>query len=206
MAVAKKLALCAAIMSSIHSSAAFAPQGAGRLGLWDVPKLKASAPAVRSGRRVSNTKMDMGLVNTVVGFPLMYALMSANEYVTHRYYQHNEVGKIEICQTPRNGLALRMQHSLDAAFASLGASTLNKCARCKLRPGDRAFSNSNLCAQDMLQVPNAVQGRNRFGHLLCTQIGKLELYQTLRKMNKIPKLDGGGHVEHHVSIPFSSVG
>ena len=33
----------------------------------------------------------------------------------------------------------------------------------------------------------------------CGQIGKLELYQTLRKMDKIPKLDGGGHVEHHVS-------
>jgi len=60
----------------------------------------------------------MGVANTLAGLPLMYGLMSANEYVTHRYYQHNEVGK-------------------------------------------------------------------------------LELYQTLRKMNKIPKLDGGGHVEHH---------
>lgn len=29
------------------------------------------------------------------------------------------------------------------------------------------------------------------------EIGKVELYQTLRKMDKIPKLDGGGHVEHH---------
>jgi len=44
--------------------------------------------------------------------------MSANEYVTHRYYQHNEIGKVEV-------------------------------------------------------------------------------YQTLRKMDKIPKLDGGGHIEHH---------
>jgi len=50
---------------------------------------------------------------------LLYAaLMSVNEYITHRYYQHNEIGKVE-------------------------------------------------------------------------------LYQTLRKMDKIPKLDGGGHVEHH---------
>jgi hypothetical protein len=43
----------------------------------------------------------MGLVTTLAGFPLMYALMSANEYVTHRYYQHNEVGKLEIYQTLR---------------------------------------------------------------------------------------------------------
>jgi len=60
----------------------------------------------------------MGVLNTLAGIPLMYGLMSANEYVTHRYYQHNEVGKLEV-------------------------------------------------------------------------------YQTLRKMDKIPKLDGGGHIEHH---------
>merc|ERR1712216_988848 len=29
------------------------------------------------------------------------------------------------------------------------------------------------------------------------EVGKLDIYQTLRKMGKIPKLDGGGHIEHH---------
>ena len=48
----------------------------------------------------------------------MYCIMSLNEYVTHRYYQHNEIGQTEI-------------------------------------------------------------------------------YQKLRESNTIPKLDGGGHVEHH---------
>ena len=43
--------------------------------------------------------MDMGVVNTIAGLPLMYGLMSANEYVTHRYYQHNEIGKLELYKT-----------------------------------------------------------------------------------------------------------
>ena len=29
------------------------------------------------------------------------------------------------------------------------------------------------------------------------QIGKVEFYQEMRKKDLIPKLDGGGHVEHH---------
>jgi hypothetical protein len=44
---------------------------------------------------------DMGVVSGLAGVPVMYALMSANEYVTHRYYQHNEVGKLELYQTLR---------------------------------------------------------------------------------------------------------
>lgn len=129
MAGVRKVALCAAIMSTVQSSAAFAPQGVGRLGLSGVPKLQASAPAVRSWRRVSNTKMDMGLVNTVIGFPLMYALMSANEYVTHRYYQHNEVGKLEIYQTLRKmDLCCECNTVSMQRFVSLNACTVDKFA------------------------------------------------------------------------------
>jgi len=115
----KKALITAAVAGTLSTSAAFAPPTAGSIGLA-VPKIHAAAPSSRrAGRRaVADTKMDMGLMSAAAGVPLMYALMSANEYVTHRYYQHNEIGKVE-------------------------------------------------------------------------------LYQTLRKMDKIPKLDGGGHVEHH---------
>jgi len=34
----------------------------------------------------------------------MYGLLSGNEYVTHRYYQHNEIGKLDLYQTlKKNG-------------------------------------------------------------------------------------------------------
>jgi len=100
----------AALVGVLASASAFAPAAVGTLG---------GSPA-RAGRRAAatNVKMDLGLAQLVVGVPVMYGLLSANEYVTHRYYQHNEIGKVE-------------------------------------------------------------------------------LYQTLRKMDKIPKLDGGGHIEHH---------
>lgn len=111
-------ALAGAVLTYASAAAAFAPAPAVVRGLTAPSPLARAAPA-RAGRcAVAETKMSMGLVTTLAGFPLMYALMSANEYVTHRYYQHNEVGKLEI-------------------------------------------------------------------------------YQTLRKMDKIPKLDGGGHIEHH---------
>ena len=97
---------------AIASAAAFAAAPVGKAGITRAHAFNTNR------RRLTETKMDMEVWNTVAGLPLMYGLMSANEYVTHRYYQHNEIGKVE-------------------------------------------------------------------------------LYQTLRKMNKIPKLDGGGHVEHH---------
>ena len=39
--------------------------------------------------------------------------------------------------------------------------------------------------------------RSSFRWYQHNEIGKVELYQTLRKSNTIPRLDGGGHVEHH---------
>jgi len=75
---------------------------------------------------VSNTKLSAlpalaamaPAAKLFLGLPIMYMLFSANEYVTHRYYQHNE-------------------------------------------------------------------------------IGKMFFYKTLRKFGLFPKIDGGGHVEHH---------
>jgi hypothetical protein len=108
----------AALAAALTSAAAFAPAVPGG-GIALRTHGPVSAPSDRAARRsLVETKMDMGVANTIAGIPLMYGLMSANEYVTHRYYQHNEVGKLDI-------------------------------------------------------------------------------YQTLRKKGTIPKLDGGGHVEHH---------
>lgn len=109
----------AAFAGVVASASAFAPAALGRLGVAPRTHALAMDRSVRANTRaVPDTKMDMGVATTLIGFPLMYALMSFNEYVTHRYYQHNEIGKVE-------------------------------------------------------------------------------LYQTLRKKDIIPKLDGGGHVEHH---------
>jgi hypothetical protein len=45
---------------------------------------------------------SMGPISKVIlGLPVMYMLFSANEYVTHRYYQHNEIGKMLFYKTLR---------------------------------------------------------------------------------------------------------
>ena len=41
------------------------------------------------------------LSKVILGLPIMYMLFSANEYVTHRYYQHNEIGKMWFYKTLR---------------------------------------------------------------------------------------------------------
>jgi hypothetical protein len=86
----------------------------------------------------------------------MYALMSANEYVTHRYYQHNEV-----TITP---------HAMPAP------------ARTAPEPPP---------PHPHLHPRTGGQTAYAHGVVRCAlQVGKLEIYQTLRKMDKIPKLDG----------------
>ena len=88
----------AALAAALTSAAAFAPAVPGG-GIALRTHGPVSAPSDRAARRsLVETKMDMGVANTIAGIPLMYGLMSANEYVTHRYYQHNEVGKLDIYQ------------------------------------------------------------------------------------------------------------
>ena len=88
----------AALAAAVTSAAAFAPAFPGR-GIALRTHGLDSASSDRAARRsLVETKMDMGVANTIAGIPLMYGLMSANEYVTHRYYQHNEVGKLDIYQ------------------------------------------------------------------------------------------------------------
>ena len=85
----------------LASASAFSVSSVPALGSWRSAANLPSHTRTRPSVTAADTKMDMGVVNTLAGVPLMYALMSANEYVTHRYYQHNEVGKLEVYQTLR---------------------------------------------------------------------------------------------------------
>lgn len=49
--------------------------------------------------------MLSGVASTVAAIPLMYSLMSANEYVTHRYYQHTDFNKLSLLR--RLGVKVR---------------------------------------------------------------------------------------------------
>ena len=49
--------------------------------------------------------MLSGVASTVAAIPLMYSLMSANEYVTHRYYQHTDFNKLSFLR--RQGVKVR---------------------------------------------------------------------------------------------------
>lgn len=46
----------------------------------------------------SSVTMAAGPLSWCLAAPTMYALMSGNEYVTHRYYQHAEFNKDRVCQ------------------------------------------------------------------------------------------------------------
>lgn len=55
---------------------------------------------LKSSLRTRNVKqMDLQMINPVVAklaaVPVMYTLMSVNEYVTHRWYQHAEIMKLK---------------------------------------------------------------------------------------------------------------
>ena len=67
---------------------------------------------MKSVKRVSSSSLKMvspvaalqamaPLSKLILGLPVMYCLFSANEYVTHRYYQHNEIGKMFFYKTLR---------------------------------------------------------------------------------------------------------
>jgi hypothetical protein len=60
---------------------------------------RSSAP--RAVTRTTKRTLSIGALATapslfqvVVSVPAMYSLMSVNEYITHRYYQHNDLGPI----------------------------------------------------------------------------------------------------------------
>jgi hypothetical protein len=61
--------------------------------------LKVSPPLSSLKCKLSKTKLNLspGAVSIIKGaatLPVIYSLMSLNEYITHRYYQHAEINKI----------------------------------------------------------------------------------------------------------------
>lgn len=57
----------------------------------------ASVGAMRCSRPVAGARQtSMSLGSNLAAVPLMYGLMSVNEYVTHRYYQHTDVNRIPL--------------------------------------------------------------------------------------------------------------
>ena len=81
-------------MLAVHylSATAFAPTA---------PLSGSSLPATVSSRsaRAATPAMDLSLAGTIIrdvsALPTMYALMSVNEYMTHRYFQHMEFNRPE---------------------------------------------------------------------------------------------------------------
>ena len=60
--------------------------------------LGSSSPLRRGMTRSHSTPIQMAVVPpgiaAVVSAPIMYSLMSINEYMTHRWYQHAEISKV----------------------------------------------------------------------------------------------------------------
>jgi hypothetical protein len=84
------------------------PVRSGDMKMAMIPALAAMAP----------------LSKLVLGLPVMYMLFSANEYVTHRYYQHNEIGKMFFYKTLRKfGLFPKIDGGGTKAFASTDTQT-----------------------------------------------------------------------------------
>lgn len=63
--------------------------------LRPTPMLRASSPAspVAAPRRAAGPTMFLGPAKVLVSIPALYGLMSVNEYVTHRWYQHEEFNR-----------------------------------------------------------------------------------------------------------------
>lgn len=59
-------------------------------------KSKTNHNAATTSLRMFTTIASANTVRAAASIPLMYALMSFNEYITHRYYQHNEIAKLPL--------------------------------------------------------------------------------------------------------------
>ena len=86
-----RLVLLAALVGVANT---LAPSAA----LRPTPMLRASSPATLSSpvaapRRAAGPTMFLGPAKVLVSIPALYGLMSVNEYVTHRWYQHEEFNR-----------------------------------------------------------------------------------------------------------------
>ena len=106
MGMRMALLIVVVIVAFLTQSSAFS---VGKVTSSRVKSFKPLTINSRSSAAVSNTKMSMlpaiqamaPLSKVLLGLPVMYMLFSANEYVTHRYYQHNEIGKMFFYKTLR---------------------------------------------------------------------------------------------------------
>jgi hypothetical protein len=62
--------------------------------------LLASCTAFHAGRgpiRANRVKaVKMGVLANIAAVPIMYSMLSINEYITHRYYQHTDLNKMSL--------------------------------------------------------------------------------------------------------------
>jgi hypothetical protein len=66
------------------------PSIVGSSRTFNSPNLRNHAPAFPGQLRQTSVPSMVGVAGQVLAVPALYALMSFNEYATHRYYQHEE--------------------------------------------------------------------------------------------------------------------
>ena len=79
-------------------------QSSSKLSFSKLQPVNVKSPSSRGDMKMAMIPAlaSMGPISKVIlGLPVMYMLFSANEYVTHRYYQHNEIGKMLFYKTLR---------------------------------------------------------------------------------------------------------
>ena len=96
------------VLALVQPSSAFSLSN--RMHSTSRPSISRQLPVNRR-TPVSRGEMKMAMIpalasmgpisKVILGLPVMYMLFSANEYVTHRYYQHNEIGKMLFYKTLR---------------------------------------------------------------------------------------------------------
>lgn len=72
-----------------------------------VNKFASPTPSVTT---LGSTSVAIDAFRAVASVPVMYSLMSFNEYITHRYYQHNEITKLPLLRMLKLGGGGHIEH------------------------------------------------------------------------------------------------
>ena len=83
-------AICLAC--AVAATAAFSPAAALRTQPVSLRRSTVS-PVVPAVKRTAEPSMLLGVSKWTLAAPVLYALMSINEYATHRWYQHEEFNR-----------------------------------------------------------------------------------------------------------------
>jgi len=87
---------CLVAVTCVTSAAAFAPAAvAARAPHAAAVRPSAALPMARPlpAARTSEPEMFLSIPKVLISIPTLYALMSVNEYATHRWYQHEEFNR-----------------------------------------------------------------------------------------------------------------